>query len=194
MPLINIFKRDDKSRGCAALSAFKTSLGILAKAPIPGVEVATETLLVVIAKAEDMSEGKRLCNGLAERVHRLWYLAREISRVDPQLCDPLARELDSLAEDIEDALKPGKLKAFFMGTDNVLSFEKHRKNLDSIIIDLTATLAVLTHRTTSSIHTMCAESLAVQYGLTSDFKARHASLAIQDPSNALHWDGNISAM
>ncbi|KAJ7595453.1 hypothetical protein C8J56DRAFT_383660 [Mycena floridula] len=165
MPILDIFKRGESSKGRAALSAFKVSLSVLAKAPIPGIEVATEALLAIISKAEDMSEGKRLWRELAERVDRLWYLFSAISAYDncEMLCAPLLRELENLGKDIDAAMNAGKLKKFLKGSDDVVSLDMHRKSLDSIVVDLTAYLVVFTGRRAEDINTARDEKIQKLY-------------------------------
>ncbi|KAJ7593741.1 hypothetical protein C8J56DRAFT_1022658 [Mycena floridula] len=148
--------RRPSSTGKAARSAIISALTVLGKAPLPGIDAATTAVIRIVSVIQDMSDSKSGWQQLAERLERLWFLISQISETDvqgrlQQICAPLIQQLHTLADDMQRANERGLISRFFNSTDDVASLVAHREELDSIIIDLTATLGAITNRSASQL-------------------------------------------
>ncbi|KAJ7586934.1 hypothetical protein C8J56DRAFT_943237 [Mycena floridula] len=178
----------------AARSALVAALTVLGKAPIPGIDAATTAVLRVISGMQDMSDSKAGLQQLAERLERLWFLTSQIHETDMQgqlnqMCAPLIQQLLTLADDIARANDRGLLSRFFNSHDDVLSLVTHREELDSIIIDLTATLGALTNRSASELRDEFRKAIAQLHevqGQGPDSFSNHPGMITRMSNNIIH--------
>ncbi|TFL01427.1 hypothetical protein BDV98DRAFT_80999 [Pterulicium gracile] len=62
------------------------------------------------------------------------------------ICKRLVRELKQLSLDIDEAADEGRIAKFFNNDDNASNISKHTQTLDSIMIDLSASIGLDTNR------------------------------------------------
>ncbi|KAJ7593743.1 hypothetical protein C8J56DRAFT_1043528 [Mycena floridula] len=135
----------------AARGALICVLTVLGKAPLPGVGPATTALLQVISGIQDMADSRLGWQQLAERLERLWFLISQIQEIDAvegqlnRICGRLVRQLKTLARDLQRANKRSLISRFFNSHDDMVLLQRHREELDSMIIDLTALFGAVTN-------------------------------------------------
>ena len=126
--------------------------------PVPGLKPASELLLGLIESIQDTQENALGFQKLAERLESLnglilYAIQNEgnMSQTLPFL-QRLERGLESVGEDIQEALNQGRLTRFLNSADDKSSMATHIASLDSIIVDFSVrafpkvTMNVLTYR------------------------------------------------
>ncbi|KAJ7868377.1 hypothetical protein B0H14DRAFT_2729985 [Mycena olivaceomarginata] len=128
----------------AALNAFKTTLEVLGKAPLPGIGMVAAAALRVIQGLQDTGSVKEGWDGLAERMERLSVFLIEMKKSKSyeeesiqRHCDSLKTELEKLANAIEEALRTKNFVAFWNTSADSASVEAYGKKLDTFVGDLT---------------------------------------------------------
>ncbi|KAJ7450560.1 hypothetical protein FB451DRAFT_1285528 [Mycena latifolia] len=114
---------------------------------------AIDPLLDIANRIEQVSANTQGLAELAARIEVLTPIVSEMLEDRPEkgrvVVDALRRELQSITEDLNDAISRNKLEQFFNSTDTASSIAKHNTTLAQMIADFTL---VTIHEVLKSLH------------------------------------------
>ncbi|KAJ7581813.1 hypothetical protein C8J56DRAFT_958333, partial [Mycena floridula] len=148
----------------ATYSAIKHCLDAVSKLAIPGIGTAATGLRIVMESAQAQEQVKLNIEPVQKRIERLWFYIKRAKEVlgdkdDPELFTPLERQLDQLAADIKASIAQNRIAGFFNGTDDLVNFAGHQRDIDSHIQDLMFFIMTSTKQKSASLDQDCEKAV-----------------------------------
>ncbi|KAF7367776.1 hypothetical protein MSAN_00841700 [Mycena sanguinolenta] len=144
-------RRRKSSRVRTARNTLQTSLIILGKIPIPGIDAAAEAVGQALTKVQEMRENATGWTDLSDRVQSVAFLASTDYEMNPELGKRLVRVLQDIGESIDAAGKYGRFRRFFNSTEDASFLTKHNSTLNEIITDITLEVCMKTNQTSAQL-------------------------------------------
>ncbi|KAF7367778.1 hypothetical protein MSAN_00841900 [Mycena sanguinolenta] len=129
--------RKTSSNVRTARNALQTSLVILGKIPIPGIDAVTEALKQALTKVQEMRDNAAGWIDLSERVQSLAFLVSTDHDITPAFGKRLVKVLQDITEDINASGKSGYLKRFLNSTGDASFLTNHNSTLNDLVTDIT---------------------------------------------------------
>ncbi|KAF7367777.1 hypothetical protein MSAN_00841800 [Mycena sanguinolenta] len=134
-----------------ARNALQTSLVILGKIPIPGIDAVTEALKQALTKVQETRDNAAGWIDLSERVQSLAFLVSADDDITPAFGKRLVKVLQHITEDINASGKSGYFKRFLNSTEDASFLTNHNSTLNDLVTDITFEVCIKTNRTTSQL-------------------------------------------
>ncbi|KAJ6505525.1 hypothetical protein C8R45DRAFT_972971 [Mycena sanguinolenta] len=134
-----------------ARNALQTSLVILGKIPIPGIDAVTEALGQALTKVQEMRDNATGWIDLSDRVQSIAFLVSTDYDITPALGKRLLKVLQDITNDINACGKSGYFKRFLNSREDASFLANHNSTLNDLVTDITFEVCMKTNRTTSQL-------------------------------------------
>ncbi|KAJ6505456.1 hypothetical protein C8R45DRAFT_1209199 [Mycena sanguinolenta] len=134
-----------------ARNALQTSLVILGKIPIPGIDAVTEALGQALTKVQEMRDNATGWIDLSERVQSIAFLVSTDYDMTPVLGKRLLKVLQDITEDINTCGKSGYFKRFLNSREDASFLTSHTSTLNDLVTDITFEVCIKSNRKSTQI-------------------------------------------